>query len=149
MRVRAWLEKEVMASQMNQYIEEAKFPDAIIHKLKELNLFEHMLKPPYGKPLTNKGMGAILAEFARADASLATAVTVQWGLVMYTIETLGSEEQKKKYIPKLKNLEMIGGWALTEDKIGSDASNIQTTVTKTENGYKLNGVKRWIGNGNK
>lgn len=44
---------------------------------------------------------------------------------------------------------MIGGWGLTEDKVGSDATNIQTTVTKTNDGYSLNGVKRWMGNGNK
>jgi acyl-CoA oxidase len=49
----------------------------------------------------------------------------------------------------MKSLEMIGGWGLTEDKIGSDASNVQTTVTKTPQGYVLNGTKRWIGNGNK
>jgi alkylation response protein AidB-like acyl-CoA dehydrogenase len=56
---------------------------------------------------------------------------VQSGLLGYTIELLGSEEQKKKYLPKIVNLEWIGGWGLTEDKIGSDASNINTSVTKT------------------
>jgi len=54
-----------------------------------------------------------MAELARADASIATAVTVQWGLVMFTIEALGSEEQKAKYLPKLKSFEWIGGWGLT------------------------------------
>ena len=44
---------------------------------------------------------------------------------------------------------MIGGWGLTEDKIGSDASNLTSTAAKTSNGYQLNGTKRWIGNGNK
>lgn len=44
---------------------------------------------------------------------------------------------------------MIGGWGLTEDKIGSDASNLVSSVEKTGEGYKINGVKRWIGNGNK
>jgi acyl-CoA oxidase len=45
---------------------------------------------------------------------------------------LTNEEQKKKYLPKIINLEILGGWGLTEDKIGSDASNINTTVTKTQ-----------------
>jgi len=58
-------------------------------------------------------MECIMAELARADASIATAVTVQWGLVMFTIEALGSEEQKAKYLPKLKSFEWIGGWGLT------------------------------------
>ena len=52
-------------------------------------------------------------------------------------------------MPKIINLQWIGGWGLTEDKIGSDASNLETTVTKTSDGYKLNGIKRWMGNGNK
>jgi len=47
------------------------------------------------------------------------------------------------------DLEWIGGWGLTEDKIGSDAANIETTVTKTNEGYRLKGVKRWMGNGNR
>ena len=74
---------------------------------------------------------------------------VQSGLLGYTIQLLGSEEQKQKYLPKIVNLEWIGGWGLTQDKIGSDASNLNTTVTKIQNGYKINGTKRWIGNGNK
>jgi acyl-CoA oxidase len=44
---------------------------------------------------------------------------------------------------------MIGGWGLTEVNVGSDASNLVTSVTKVNEGYKINGVKRWIGNGNK
>jgi acyl-CoA oxidase len=80
---------------------------------------------------------------------LATFFIVQAGLLGCTIETLGSEEQKAKYLPKIINLEWIGGWGLTEDKIGSDATNIETKVTKSSEGYTLNGVKRWMGNGNK
>lgn len=77
-------------------------------------------------------------------------VIVQYGLVMYTIETLGSEEQKARYLPKLKNFELIGGWGLTEDKIGSDASNLKTRVDKINTTqYRINGTKRWIGNGNR
>lgn len=77
-------------------------------------------------------------------------VMVQYGLAMYTIETLGSEEQKQKYIPPMKNFELISGWALTEDKVGSDASNLQTRVEKLPDGkYRINGTKRWIGNGNR
>ena len=49
----------------------------------------------------------------------------------------------------MKNFELIGGWGLTEDKIGSDASNLETSATKVAGGYKLNGRKRWIGNGDR
>jgi alkylation response protein AidB-like acyl-CoA dehydrogenase len=44
---------------------------------------------------------------------------------------------------------MLGGWGLTEPKVGSDASNLQSSVIKENDTYKINGVKRWIGNGNK
>lgn len=57
-------------------------------------------------------------------------VLVQWALLGFTIEALGSQEQKEKYIPKIRSFQMIGGWGLTEDKIGSDASNLQTAATK-------------------
>ena len=49
----------------------------------------------------------------------------------------------------MMNLELISGWGLTERDYGSDASSLQTTVTKTQGGYTLTGNKRWIGNGNK
>ena len=57
-------------------------------------------------------------------------ILVQFGLLGSTIEMLCSEEQKAKYLPKIINMDMIGGWGLTEDKIGSDASNLTTSVTK-------------------
>ena len=50
---------------------------------------------------------------ARGDPGVATMVLVQYGLLGYTIETLGSEEQKEKYLPKIKSFDMIGGWGLT------------------------------------
>jgi len=53
-------------------------------------------------------------------------------------------------LPQLRNFELIGGWGLTEDKIGSDASNLKTRADKINTTqYKLNGTKRWIGNGNR
>lgn len=95
-------------------------------------------------------LGCIFAELSRGDTGVCTLVLVQWALTAYTIEALGSEEQKAKYLPKLKSFEMVGGWGLTEDKIGSDASNLQTNAKKINaTQYKLNGTKRWIGNGNR
>ena len=61
----------------------------------------------------------------------------------------GSEEQKKELIPKIMNLELIGGWGLTEQNIGSDASSMETRVKLEGDHYVLNGNKRWIGNANK
>lgn len=100
--------------------------------------------------MSTGAQGICLAELARGDSGVATMVIVQWGLLGCTIEALGSEEQKAQYLPKIKSFEMIGGWGLTEDKIGSDASNLRTRAEKVNgNQYKINGVKRWIGNGNR
>lgn len=108
------------------------------------------MKHPYGKPLSTLAQGCIVAELARGDCGVCTLLIVQWGLVCSTIQMLGSEEQKQKYLPKLKNLDMLGGWGLTEQNFGSDASSIETTATKVNaTQYKLNGNKRWIGNGNR
>jgi acyl-CoA oxidase len=127
----------------------AQFPDYLIPKLQKLGVSKHFFKKPYGTSGSNVLQGVIIAELARGDGGLAAMWTVQLGLLGYTLELLGSEEQKKKYLAKVINLELIGGWGLTEDKIGSDAANLNTTITKVSEGYKINGVKRWIGNGNK
>lgn len=111
---------------------------------------EHFLKHPHGKPLSTFAQGMLIAELARGDGGVCTMFLVQYALVIYTIEALGSEEQKAKYLPLLKNFQMVGGWGLTEDKIGSDAGNLRTRVDKIPGGkYKINGTKRWIGNGNR
>lgn len=110
---------------------------------------KYFFKKPYGVGTSSLTQGVLIAELTRIDPGLATVFLVQAGLLGFTIETLGSEEQKAKYLPKIINMDWIGGWALTEDKIGSDASNLNTTSTKTENGYVLNGTKRWMGNSNK
>lgn len=67
-------------------------------------------------------------------------------LCMLTIDLLGSEEQKQQLLPDLAALKTTGAWGLTEPSNGSDASALQTTATKVEGGYELNGFKRWIGN---
>ena len=139
-----------MVPNIDTYVEEAKFPEFLLPKLREMNIMDYFLQPPYGKGYSVTAVGCIFAEIARGDAGVCTMVLVQWALAAFTIEALGSEEQKAKYLPKLKSFEMIGGWGLTEDKIGSDASNLQTNAKKINaTQYKLNGTKRWIGNGNR
>ncbi|MCB0371263.1 MAG: acyl-CoA dehydrogenase family protein [Bdellovibrionales bacterium] len=134
---------------MIPYVETATFPQPIVDKLKPLGILKHFFKKPYGYGTSCLTQGVLIAEFARIDPGLATFLVVQAGLLGFTIETLGSEAQKAKYLPKIIDLEWIGGWALTEDKIGSDAANLTTQSKKSEKGYKLNGVKRWMGNANR
>lgn len=85
----------------------------------------------------------------RVDASIGTFFTVQACLALYTIQQLGNEEQKQKYIPELVKLNKLAGWGLTEKDIGSDASNLETRCRQVEGGWVINGNKRWIGNGDR
>ncbi|EGR31915.1 hypothetical protein IMG5_099950 [Ichthyophthirius multifiliis] len=147
---REFLHKEI-APYINEYIEKAQFPDFVLPKFRQFGLFNHLLNAPYGLSSSILSQGILFAEISRVDASLATFSAVQSSLLMSTIEILGSEEQKNKYLPKLRDLELVGGWGLTEEKVGSDASSLQTSVKRDPSGkgWILNGNKRWIGNGNK
>jgi len=95
------------------------------------------------------GIGLAIAELARVEPSIATFVIIHGVLAPCTLESLGSEAQQQKWLPKMRDLDAICSWALTETKTGSDASSIQTSTTRVEGGYRLNGDKRWIGLGNR
>lgn len=136
---------------MLDYIETAEYPEDMIPIVKKMNVGRYFYEEKYGG-MPGASMWdriTIIMEMGRVDASLATAVLVQHALLGKTIEMFGSEEQKKELIPKIMNLEIIGGWGLTEKNIGSDASSMETRVKLEGDHYILNGNKRWIGNANK
>ena len=114
-----------------------------------MDICKHFFAKPYGDGSRATLKGVLIAELARGDAGLATIYIVQCCLMGKTIELLGSEEQKAKYLPKIISMEWIGGWGLTEAEVGSDAVNINTTATTTDSGYRIKGNKRWIGNGDR
>ena len=72
--------------------------------------------------------------------------SVQSSLVMFPIEAYGSEDQKRRYLPKLATGEFIGCFGLTEPDAGSDPAGMKTRAKKTDGGYVLNGAKMWISN---
>ncbi len=147
--VRTFAETQV-APYINDYIEAAKFPDHLIPAFRKADIFAHFISKPLGKGTSLLGTGLIVSELARVDGSISTFAIVQGALAIHTIDRLASEAQKLKYLPLMRRLELISGWGLTEEFYGSDASNLETVVTKNSNGdYILNGNKRWIGNGDK
>jgi glutaryl-CoA dehydrogenase (non-decarboxylating) len=77
------------------------------------------------------------------SASLLSALTVH-SMACEIIDRWGSTDQKNDWLPKLTSGELIGGFALSEPDIGSDANNITTTLSETENGFSINGKKTWI-----
>jgi glutaryl-CoA dehydrogenase len=90
--------------------------------------------------------GIIMQELERADSGIRSCASVQSSLVMYPIWKFGSEEQRKKFLPKLATGEWIGSFGLTEPNHGSNPAGMETKVVKTDGGYILNGAKMWITN---
>lgn len=90
--------------------------------------------------------GLVYVEAARADVSLSAMVGIHNELIVGMIHQLGSEEQKKKWLPALGNFTALGAFALTEPDHGSDiAGGLATTATREGDEWVINGAKRWIG----
>jgi len=144
-QVRHWVQTRVVPH-INPYWEKAEFPRDIAMSLKEL--------PIIGGPLSEYGaagldiveMGLVSYELAKGDGSVGTFYGVHSGLAMGSIGSLGSKEQKDRWMPGMVALEKIGAFGLTEPNIGSNATGIETTARKEGSHYILNGSKRWIGN---
>ena len=128
------------------HVEATTFPPWLIGKLKPLGINGLQIKG-YGSPgLSTLEAGACCYEIAKRDGSAATFLLVHNGIGMAVIDALGDEEQKARLLPPGIRFEKIFCFGLTEPDNGSDATGLQTTATKTEGGWILNGKKRWIGN---
>ncbi|MCB1384863.1 MAG: acyl-CoA dehydrogenase [Nitratireductor sp.] len=90
--------------------------------------------------------GLVAREIERVDSGYRSMMSVQSSLVMYPIHAYGSEEQRRKYLPKLASGEWIGCFGLTEPDAGSDPGGMKTRAEKTADGYRLTGSKMWISN---
>ena len=90
--------------------------------------------------------GLMAREVERVDSGYRSAFSVQSSLVMFPIHAYGSEEQKQKYLPKLRTGEWVGCFGLTEPDAGSDPSSMRTRATKVDGGWMLSGSKTWISN---
>ncbi|GEM50321.1 acyl-CoA dehydrogenase [Empedobacter brevis] len=99
-----------------------------------------------GAGLDQMSYGLIMQELERGDSAVRSAASVQSSLVMYPIYTFGSEEQKRKYLPKLATGEFVGSFGLTEPNHGSNPGGMETRLTKNGDHYLLNGAKMWITN---
>ncbi|MHA6727606.1 acyl-CoA dehydrogenase family protein [Chryseobacterium sp. A301] len=99
-----------------------------------------------GMGLDQVSYGLIMQELERGDSAVRSAASVQSSLVMFPIFKFGSEEQKKKYLPKLASGDFIGSFGLTEPNHGSDPGAMETHFTEESDHYLLNGSKMWITN---
>jgi len=123
------------------------FDRAIMTEMGELGLFGCTLPQEYGcAGLNYVSYGLIAREVERVDSGYRSAMSVQSSLVMHPIHAYGSEDQRKKYLPKLATGELIGCFGLTEPDAGSDPGGMKTRARKADGGWVLNGSKTWISN---
>ena len=120
---------------------------AIFNEMGELGLLGVTVKEQYGGVgASYVSYGLVAREVERVDSGYRSMMSVQSSLVMYPIEAYGSEEQKKKYLPKLASGEWVGCFGLTEPDAGSDPGGMKTRAEKVADGYRLTGSKMWISN---
>ena len=129
---------------------EAMIPQHVIDGLGRLGMLGACVPKEYGgRGLSQTQYCRLLEVLGGHCASTALFVNAHHSIGPRAIVLFGTPEQKQKYLPKLASGEWIGAFALTEPEAGSDAANVQTTATPTDDGsgYILNGQKRWITNG--
>lgn len=144
--VREWVKKEVSPI-IEDYAQKATFPKHLIKGLGEIGAFGPTIPVEYGGAgLDYISYGIIMQEIERGDSGIRSTASVQGSLVMYPIYAFGSEEQRKKYLPKLATGEFMGCFGLTEPDHGSDPGGMTTNIKDVGNHYILNGAKMWISN---
>jgi glutaryl-CoA dehydrogenase len=120
---------------------------AIFREMGELGLLGPTIPEEYGGVgASYVAYGLVAREVEWVDSGYRSMMSVQSSLVMYPIYAYGSEEQKRKYLPKLASGEWIGCFGLTEPDAGSDPGGMRTRATKIDGGYRLSGSKTWISN---
>jgi glutaryl-CoA dehydrogenase len=145
---RAWVKKEVTPI-VEEACQTATFPKQWIKGLAEIGAFGPYIPAEYGGPgLDQISYGIIMQELERGDSGLRSTASVQSSLVMYPIYAYGSEEQKKKYLPKLATGDLMGCFGLTEPDHGSNPNGMLTNFKDAGDGKNvvLNGAKMWISN---
>lgn len=143
---RAWVKKEVTPI-IEEHYEKATFPKHLIKGLAEIGAFGPYIPVEYGGAgLDQISYGLIMQELERADSGIRSTASVQSSLVMYPIYKYGSEDQKKKYLPKLASGDFIGCFGLTEPDHGSNPGGMLTNFKDKGDHVVLNGAKMWISN---
>ncbi len=143
---RQWVKRDVSPI-IEEYAQKAEFPKQIIGGLAEIGAFGPYIPEQYGGAgLDQISYGLIMQEIERGDSGVRSTASVQSSLVMYPIFAYGTEEQRKKYLPKLATGEWMGCFGLTEPNHGSNPSGMETKYKDMGDHYLLNGAKLWISN---
>jgi len=143
---RAWVKRDVSPI-IEEAAQKAEFPKSIIPGLAEIGAFGPYIPTEYGGAgMDQISYGLIMQEIERGDSGVRSTASVQSSLVMYPIWKYGTEEQRKKYLPKLATGEWMGSFGLTEPDHGSNPAGMVTNFKDKGDHYLLNGAKLWISN---
>lgn len=143
---REWVKRDVSPI-IEDYAQRAEFPTQIIQGLADIGAFGPYIPEEYGGAgLDQISYGLIMQEIERGDSGVRSTASVQSSLVMYPIWKYGTEEQRKKYLPKLASGEWMGCFGLTEPDHGSNPGGMTTNFKDKGDHYLLNGAKMWISN---
>jgi glutaryl-CoA dehydrogenase len=143
---RGYAQDKLMPRVLLAYREE-RFDREIFNEMGALGLLGPTIPEEYGgAAMGYVAYGLIAREIERVDSGYRSAMSVQSSLVMHPIHAYGSEEQRRKYLPKLATGEMVGCFGLTEPDYGSDPGAMVTRAEKVAGGYSLTGAKTWITN---
>src|SRR5437016_3417292 len=129
---------------------QAEIPQSVVSGLGQLGILGACLpKDCGGLALTQSSYCRLLEVLGGHCGSTALFVNAHHSIGPRAIVLFGTEEQKRRYLPKLASGEWISAFALTEPEAGSDAANVQSTATPTADGrgFVINGQKKWITNG--
>ncbi|HTP64809.1 MAG TPA: acyl-CoA dehydrogenase family protein [Geobacteraceae bacterium] len=144
---RRFAEQEIIPTARENDAKE-RFPRDTIRKMGGLGLLGGVIPEEYGgSGFDNICSALIFEEIGRGCSSVRTTMSVQVSLVEQLIWRFGSEEQKRRYLPRLCRGEILGCFALTEPGAGSNPAGLAATATAKGGGWELNGAKTWISNG--
>ena len=144
--VRSYVKKEISPI-IEAYAQKAEFPVQIVKQMGEIGCFGPTVPVEYGGGgLDYISYGLMMQELERGDSGVRSTASVQGSLVMFPIYAYGTEEQKRKFLPKLASGEWLGCFGLTEPDHGSNPAGMLTNFTDAGDHVILNGAKMWISN---
>src|ERR671918_665670 len=138
--VRSFVDNEIIPN-AEEFDHEDKFPEAIVEQMKELGLFGVTIPEEHG------GMGLDLTTYAMIVEELSRGWISISGVVnthligSYLLMKFGTDEQKKRLLPKMATGEARAAFSLSEPELGSDVQAIKTSATKSGDHYEINGQK--------
>src|SRR3954462_2518049 len=145
-RVRTFVDERLIPVAA-EYWERAEFPHELVAPYAALRVAGGSTSGDGGPGMSALAEGLVTLELARGDGSFSTFHSVHSGLAMTAIGLLGSDEQKRRWLPAIAPCQKLGGVALTEPEHGSDVVRLVTSARRDGDEWVLDGAKRWIGNG--